>query len=585
MQRSKLKLENIPNKLLSLKYFQLKEEYDKMHINILIFAKKSHYLTEYKDFLIFNYIDEFLKRLYRRKESEQKLPKIAHYYKNYLRFFCRPCFKNFVFINMMQNFGDNKAEIFYKNNYCSEETKPSKKSNENNNSSTYSNIIFDANARKAIDENNLLTTITLNTIHSNRSEDNSDIFKEDDFFTIKTQNDCLLEMLQNLTKKTDKKSKKKILLTKKELSDSNKKLLGDTLKSPKSSLCNLYKKTKFSLNEKSNFVFSNYTPKSQVHSPKLPVKSNISQFRKFKPISKEKKNSFMKKSNVTDILKSKNCSFKNSLINCSVNNKSKKSQCNTGHKKIKKGKYSLDFSKKFSKSKSNRNKCSTSPKDNLIMTYLTNCLSNHNMSSNTHAVTNNLAKKEKKGKHIFSLRTTFMKKKNLPLNLHYVSKAPLKGRTTKNSTNNSRIMKSNQSLETLFKKKISKQEQHSNTLSTTKKEVNFNVNVNLNNININIHTNEQSSNPSFICRNKSHSNLLKRSFGKEKCLSPEMEKIINGIKSNINSGRMIHDLVHLHKNKSITNLDYMVSKPKSRPKSKKSTITTAHKKRSQKNIK
>ena len=67
-------------------------------------------------------------------------------------------------------------------------------------------------------------------------------------------------------------------------------------------------------------------------------------------------------------------------------------------------------------------------------------------------------------------------KKHNPLILNYFNKVPIKGITTKNSTNTSKIMKSNQSLDTIFskkKKKSNKSSTNNNSL-TKKNDINLN---------------------------------------------------------------------------------------------------------------
>ena len=221
-----------------------------------------------------------------------------------------------------------------------------------------------------------------------------------------------------------------------------------TITSPKSSMCNLYKKNQF-FNNKSmhHLLFTNNNTKDnksnnqcRLYSPSFSSKSNLAQFKKCKPLSKSK-NSFNVKSNITDIFKYKN-SFKHSISNYSNSNIVQKSNCvscadtnkkstikqsidykNTWNKQIKPNSY-----KKSSASKTNRNKGSTSPKGNIIMTYLTNCISNQ-VNSNT-----NVTIKESNVKHknkIFSLRGNLSthtsakgskSKKHNPLILNYFNK-------------------------------------------------------------------------------------------------------------------------------------------------------------------
>ena len=96
------------------------------NINTLIESKPSHLVAIFKDFMIADFIDEFLRREYHIKECFERLPKFANYYKNYLTFFCKPTFSNFYCNHIVQSFGEAKAEIYYNNNY-GKNSKPKKK--------------------------------------------------------------------------------------------------------------------------------------------------------------------------------------------------------------------------------------------------------------------------------------------------------------------------------------------------------------------------------------------------------------------------------------------------------------------------
>ena len=58
-------------------------------INDLIDSKNCHLVAVFKDYLISDYIDEFLRRYYLNKEIKERLPKFEGNYKNYLTFFCK----------------------------------------------------------------------------------------------------------------------------------------------------------------------------------------------------------------------------------------------------------------------------------------------------------------------------------------------------------------------------------------------------------------------------------------------------------------------------------------------------------------
>jgi hypothetical protein len=87
-----------------------------MLINNLIKCKPSHFLAVFKDYLIADYIEEFLRRIYFLNESIERIPKLYNYYKNYLIFFCKPTFIDTFSNDIIKNYGDLNAECFYKNN-------------------------------------------------------------------------------------------------------------------------------------------------------------------------------------------------------------------------------------------------------------------------------------------------------------------------------------------------------------------------------------------------------------------------------------------------------------------------------------
>ena len=103
-----------------------------MIVNDIIDTKTKHYLAVFKDYLITDYIDEFLKRYFTVDECEELIPKFYLYYKNYLKFFCRGLFIDFQANKIIQNNGELQAELYYNNNYGSKHTKKGKKALEEN---------------------------------------------------------------------------------------------------------------------------------------------------------------------------------------------------------------------------------------------------------------------------------------------------------------------------------------------------------------------------------------------------------------------------------------------------------------------
>ena len=103
-----------------------------MIINDVIDTKTNHYLAIFKDYLISDYIDEFLKRYFLKGESLELLPKFYIYYQNYLKFFCRGCFTDFTANSIIQEYGECQAELYYNNNYGRKNRKEKANRNEEN---------------------------------------------------------------------------------------------------------------------------------------------------------------------------------------------------------------------------------------------------------------------------------------------------------------------------------------------------------------------------------------------------------------------------------------------------------------------
>ena len=104
---------------------KLKYTYRGLIMENLIFNKNTHLVSTFKDYMIWDYIEEFLKRYYKEEESNERVPKFANFYKNYLKFFCVPTFKDIFCNEMIHNYSEKKAELFYNENYRSKKEKNS----------------------------------------------------------------------------------------------------------------------------------------------------------------------------------------------------------------------------------------------------------------------------------------------------------------------------------------------------------------------------------------------------------------------------------------------------------------------------
>jgi hypothetical protein len=208
------KLVHDPTRLLCLlysKYGDIEEDYYLSYSNQIIYNVSSHFNCIYKENQYIENKDEFLKRLYSVYECLDRIPKLSDYYKNYLRFFCRPSFKNYKLGKLLHDFEDKKAEIFYKNNYADsineiDEKEKEKENSEKKSSSSLSSldnitnnkIIFDKRTKKIIDNNlnNDLCTITL-TLESSRTNAARDNMNTIDNNNIYNDNGCLISKRSN----------------------------------------------------------------------------------------------------------------------------------------------------------------------------------------------------------------------------------------------------------------------------------------------------------------------------------------------------------------------------------------------------
>jgi hypothetical protein len=160
-------------------------------INNLIKCKSSHFLAVFKDYLIIDYVEEFLRRIYFLNESIQRMPKLYNYYRNYLTFFCKPTFIDQFSNEKIKNYGDLNAECFYKNNinrkrHMNNEKKildkniimrdRNNKNNEINNNNELIKTIFTKSIKNSIDNINIEDS-TIN--NKKKGKNNNDIISDD----------------------------------------------------------------------------------------------------------------------------------------------------------------------------------------------------------------------------------------------------------------------------------------------------------------------------------------------------------------------------------------------------------------------
>ena len=174
-----------PAKLLSLlysKYGDIEDDYNIMHIDQLIFNKTTHFNHLFKENINFNNWNEYMRRIYNKKEHDERIVKLADFYKNYYLYFCRPLLTEINYLNFLNKYYNRKAKIFYKN-YNSENI--SEKSDVNNketesivtsiNNDTDNKIIFNKKNKYIIENNGEKSkysiTLTYDDISNNNNND------------------------------------------------------------------------------------------------------------------------------------------------------------------------------------------------------------------------------------------------------------------------------------------------------------------------------------------------------------------------------------------------------------------------------
>ena len=230
------KLVHDPTRLLCLlysKYGDIEEDYYLSYTNQIFYNVSSHLNIIYKENQYIDNFEEFLKRFYRKRESIERVPKLSDYYKNYLKFFCRPFFKNYKLAKLLHDYEDKKAEIFYKNNYADSVNDADEKEKDNSDKKSTSSlssldnitnnkIIFDKRTKKIIDNdlnNDLCTlTLTLDSAGTNLIKDNNNNLYNGCLISKRSGANSSFEkniytlVHYKIKKKNEKKNKKKSFL-------------------------------------------------------------------------------------------------------------------------------------------------------------------------------------------------------------------------------------------------------------------------------------------------------------------------------------------------------------------------------------
>ena len=142
-------------KYLVKKYNILPYKYNLIQIDNFISGKYCHSLASFKEELMLNYDEEFLKKIYKIKEIKKKIPLFYEFYKSYLQFFCKPIFSDLSLNELIEKTAEKKAKAFYNDNYKEEPKKKGKALNV---------VIFTSKIRRDLSRKTNLTNISKTTI-------------------------------------------------------------------------------------------------------------------------------------------------------------------------------------------------------------------------------------------------------------------------------------------------------------------------------------------------------------------------------------------------------------------------------------
>ena len=176
---------------LMIKYNITPFKHTLISIQNFIESKYCREIAVFKENLIFNYRQEFLKRLYNKNESLSRLPKFVVYYRNYLLFFCRPIFHELKLDEKFQKYYETKAQIFYQDNYNKENKKEKNTNNEN------PITIFTPKIKQLLSGQNSSSHLTIKKVDSNS------------VITVLSLENSILKMLNENNNKLKEKEKEK----------------------------------------------------------------------------------------------------------------------------------------------------------------------------------------------------------------------------------------------------------------------------------------------------------------------------------------------------------------------------------------
>ena len=167
------------------KYNIDKKKYDEITFINVLNSKYFKILAVFKEKIIYNNIEEFLKKFYTKKESLKIIPLFFSFYKNYSILLDNPRYKEYKFNEFFHNINERKANIFlsinnkkninkilseYHNNDISIVDKNKEKNINLEKQKIKNIIIFTPNIEKILNESQSLFGMTIKPINSNNEK-------------------------------------------------------------------------------------------------------------------------------------------------------------------------------------------------------------------------------------------------------------------------------------------------------------------------------------------------------------------------------------------------------------------------------
>ena len=151
------------------KYNCSNEKYELIIVKHLLNNANTHLVSVFKDHMIMDYKEEFLRRYYNLYECTQKIPEFSIYYHNYLLFFCKPIISNLILNDILLDFEEKKAELYYKKNFVNGNEDIELLDNSNSKEFSYNDTIFNKSIKESIDKAKLTSENNTNNIINNDS--------------------------------------------------------------------------------------------------------------------------------------------------------------------------------------------------------------------------------------------------------------------------------------------------------------------------------------------------------------------------------------------------------------------------------